>query len=195
MNAPFSEDRGVQLMLALQAGDSSAFAELVKEYEGRAFALLRRMLGPAAPIEDLAQEAFLRVWRNRDRYQAVGKFSTWFYRILHNLALNSARDSGRKPVSRMPKSPEGEDLALPDSSVVEPWEASTPQEWAPLIDRGLQQLPENQRAALVFQHYEGLSLDEIGDLLGVSGKAVKSLLYRSRENLRDFLAPYRKEEQ
>ncbi len=182
-------------MLALQAGDTEAFAAIVQEYEGRAFALLRRMLGPAAPVEDLAQEAFLRVWRTRDRYEPVGKFSTWFFRILHNLALNSVRDSGRKPASRMPRTLDGEELPLPDEGATEPWEGLESREWAPLIARGLQKLPENQRTALVFQHYEGLSLEEIGDVLGVSAKAAKSLLHRSRENLRLFLAPYRKEEQ
>ena len=90
-------DPGVTLMLAVQAGDMDAFEQLVRAYERPVFAMLRRMLGPAAPVEDLAQEAFLRVWRARERYRPEGKFMTWLYRIVWNLGANQVRSWKRKP--------------------------------------------------------------------------------------------------
>lgn len=183
-------DPGVGWMLALQTGDAAAFERLVEHYQGPAFAMLRRILGPSAPIEDLAQEAFLRVWRNRDRYRPEGKFSTFLYRVTYNLALNRLRDAGRKPVHGLPTDSTG--------AVIEPADPADPAQggrldrgvWADRIGQALQNLPENQRAALVFQHYDGLDLAEIGEILDLSPQAVKSLLHRGRERLREILEPY-----
>ncbi|MDP6962696.1 MAG: sigma-70 family RNA polymerase sigma factor, partial [Planctomycetota bacterium] len=96
-------DIGVELMVHVARGDTDAFQQLVESYQSLVFALLRRILGPNAAIEDVAQEAFVRVWNNRDNYQARGKFSTYLYRITYNLALNKIRDSKRKPLPSMPR--------------------------------------------------------------------------------------------
>ena len=92
--------------------------------------------------------------------------------------------------------PEGEErvVANPSERRAPKGDADS-KDWASLVDRGLAELPENQRAALVFQHYDGLDLTEIGDVLGISPKAAKSLLHRARENLREYLQPYKDAEQ
>jgi len=188
------EDPGVTMMLAFQQGDDSAFEQLVEAYQGAAFSMLRRILGPHAQIEDLAQEAFLRVWRSRERYRAAGKFTTFLYRITYNLALNRLRDDKRKPLYSMPRTSEGADFPQEDLVSSGPATEVNAGDWALIVRRCLIELPENQRAALVFQHYDGLELDDIAEILGSSSKAVKSLLHRARTNLRTLLTPYREAE-
>ncbi len=188
------EDPGVSMMLAFQQGDDSAFEQLLETYQGAAFSMLRRILGPYAPIEDLAQEAFLRVWRSRARYQAAGKFTTFLYRITYNLALNRLRDDKRKPLYSMPRTSDGADFPQEDLASSGPATEVNAGDWALIVRRCLLELPENQRAALVFQHYDGLELDDIAEILGSSSKAVKSLLHRARTNLRTLLTPYREAE-
>lgn len=192
--AGWREDPGVRLMLAFQQGDERAFEELVLLYQGAAFSMLRRILGPAAPLEDLAQEAFVRIWRSRERYQPGGKFSTFLFRIAYNLALNQVRDAGRKPWQ--PLHEDGEAGRGPAEALPEALARRLDQPvWSDRIAWALQALPENQRAALVFQHYEGLDLAEIGEILGLSPQAVKSLLHRARERMRTILEPHWNSEQ
>lgn len=188
------EDPGVIMMLAFQQGDESAFEELVLAYQGAAFAMLRRILGPHAMIEDLAQEAFLRVWRARERYKPAGKFTTFLYRITYNLALNRMRDDKRKTLYSMPKNADGVEMPQHDLNAAGPDEDVDRGDWAVIVRRCLSELPENQRVALVFQHYDGLELHEIAEIIGSSPKAVKSLLHRARANLRTLLTPYREAE-
>ena len=181
-------------MLAVQTGDEEAFERLVRAYERPIFAMLRRMLGPAAPVEDLAQEAFLRVWRSRDRYRPEGRFLTWLYRITWNLAANHARGQRRKPLPPLPRDADGGVMEPLDVDGPAPEEGAGTRDWVRLVDEALARMPENQRAALVFQHYDGMDLAEIGDVLGISSKAAKSLLHRARENLRSLLEPHREAE-
>ncbi len=195
MSEPTHEDRGVQWMLAFQQGDERAFNHIVQEYQGVVFNMFRRLLGPHALIEDLAQEAFVRLYRARERYQPSGKLSTFLYRITYNLALNRVRDDKRKPTSSLPRAEDGTPLTLPDPKSEAPEASSHDQDWAALIGNALTELPENQRAALVLQHYDGMDLVEIGEVLQISPKAAKSLLHRAREKMRSLLQPYKDAEQ
>ena len=188
-------DLGVQWMLAFQKGDDQAFEAIVNEYEGVVFSMFRRLLGPHALIEDLAQEAFVRLYRARERYRPTGKLATFLYRITYNLALNRVRDDKRKPTSALPSAEDGTPLALVDPRIEGPDEEAHNQDWSRLVASALTELPENQRAALVFQHYDGLDLEEIGEILQISPKAAKSLLHRAREKMRQLLQPYKDAEQ
>jgi len=181
-------------MLAFQRGDDQAFVELVETFQGATFSMLRRILGPHRAVEDLAQEAFLRVWRSRERYRPQGRFTTYLYRITYNLALNQLRGDKRKPLSSLPQSPEGAVLEPTDATGPAPSAAADRLDWALLVEQALAELPENQRAALVLQHYDGLSLAEVAEVLGISDKAVKSLLHRARTHLRELLLPFHEAE-
>jgi RNA polymerase sigma-70 factor, ECF subfamily len=189
------QDPGVQLMLAFQAGDEGAFDQIVNQYQGAVFSMLRRFLGPHAGVEDLAQDAFIRLYKARDRYQPAGKLATFLYRISYNLALNRIRDDKRKPSRSFPRAGDGTVLAMPDPNAVEPLGEIGQQDWASLVSHALTELPENQRAALVFQHYDDLDLGEIALIMEISTKAVKSLLHRARQSLRQILQPYKDAEQ
>lgn len=188
-------DLGVRWMLEFKAGDDDAFDRIVAEYENLVFAVLRRLLGNSGWVDELAQETFLRLYRTKDRYEPGGKLSTFLYRISYNLALNRIRDEKRRPTSRLPSDADGAELAFEDEHSVGPDAVAGAEDWANLVQHGLHELPENQRAALVFQHYDGLDLHEIAAIQGISPQAVKSLLHRARENLRAYLQPYRDAEQ
>lgn len=181
-------------MLRFQAGEESAFERLVEVYQAPVFSLLRRLLGPGAELEDLAQEVFLRLYRSRERYQPQGRLSTYLYRITYNLALNCLRDEHRRHPRGLPEGFAREPRDLADAGAHQVDAKSDVLIWAGRVESALASLPENQRLALVLQHYNGLDLEEIGAILGISAKAVKSLLHRARENLRPRLEPYHRRE-
>ena len=178
-------------MLAFQKGDEGAFDQLVLNYQNAAFGMLRRLLGPHAMVEDLAQEAFIRVYRAKGRYQPAGKFTTFLYRITYNLALNRLRDDKRQGTQSFPEGEDGGLMPLEDRQASPPTDRPNQDLWADLIEKSLLRLPRNQRSALVLQHYDRLDLTEIGEILEISPKAVKSLLHRARESLRELLQPYK----
>ncbi len=192
---PYAEDLGVGWMLQVQAGQIQAFVALVDHYQLAACSMLRRLLGRHGPWEDLAQEAFLRVWRSRENYRPQGKFTTYLYRICYHLALNQLRGNKRKPLCSLPKDAEGCELEVEAKVDANP--STLPaelKEWGDLIQAALAKLPQNQRAAVVFQHYDGLELQEIAEILSISPQAAKSLVHRARENLRILLSPFREAE-
>src|SRR6185369_7587463 len=105
-------DADAELMLRFQRGDESAFAALVRSYQGRIVSLAYRYLGSAADAEDLAQEVFLRIYRAKESYEPSAKFSTWIYRITANASLNFIRGrKARRKVSGAMPGEEGDDAA------------------------------------------------------------------------------------
>src|SRR6476620_5829938 len=85
-------DPDIRLMLRVRADDAAAFAELVQNYQQRLVGIMHHLVGNAEEAEDLAQEVFLRVYRNRKKYTPQAKFSTWLFTIANNLALNALRN-------------------------------------------------------------------------------------------------------
>jgi RNA polymerase sigma-70 factor (ECF subfamily) len=196
MNNEFEDDSGVRLMLAYQAGDESAFDRIVEEYSTQVFALLTRFLGQRACREDLVQEVFLRVIRSRERYQPTARFSTWLYRIVFNLSVNETQRSGSKESQQVSASTLSEERAtdgfseLGDERAIQPSEHLEQADVVRVVRAAIAALPENQRMALILAKYEEMPYVEIAEILGSSEKAVKSLVHRARETLRESLAPY-----
>jgi RNA polymerase sigma-70 factor (ECF subfamily) len=202
LDPQFQEDRGVQLMLAWQAGDESAFDRIVEAYSTQVFALLTRFLGQRGNREDLVQEVFLRVVRSRDRYTPTARFTTWLYRIVYNLSVNETQRAGPKEtrVGDGPGSVSGDDARhdflanVDDPNVEAPSMRMERADVVQAVRRAIAGLPENQRMALILAKYEERPYAEIAEVLGSSEKAVKSLIHRARETLRETLAPYLLEE-
>ena len=196
MNRDPRPDPGAALMLRFQAGEDAAFEELVRRYQDTVYAFLYRFRGKDEGAEDLAQEVFLRVFRSRASYRPEAKFSTWLYRISCNLCINQARD--QREFLSLDGEPGGEGERAKrewrDLAAERPLDALESQELVETIRRTLDQLPENQRAAVLLYRYHDLSYREIGETIGVSEKAVKSLMARAREQLKGKLLPYLREE-
>lgn len=186
-------DPDVRLMLRVRdADDGAAFAELVGRFQHRLVAVLHHLVGDAAEAEDLAQEAFLRVYRARAKYHPTAKFSTWLFAVAHNLALNARRDRQRRPVLHQQGSGGGGSAevvgpARPDDA---PSHHLRQLELAAAVRRAMGTLNDRQRAAVVLSKFEDMPYAEIGAVMGMSQKAVKSLLARARVQLRDALKGY-----
>ena len=186
-------DPNVQLMLRVRDGDEAAFAQLVEGFQRRLITVFTHLVGDRTLAEDLAQEAFLRVYRARTGYVPTAKFSTWLYRIAHNLASNARRGRGRKKevlLAPKPNSATGthEQLAVEKSGLM-PSRQFAQAELRSQVRAALETLGERQKLAVLLHRFEGMSYADIGDTMDLSPAAVKSLLARARENLRGKLEP------
>lgn len=200
MNSDFEDDRGVQLMLAWQAGDEGAFDRIVEIYSPQVYALLTRFLGPRSSREDLVQEAFLRVIRARERYEPTARFTTWLFRIVYNLAVNETQRGGPREHASLERTArseeEGRDAMseVGDEGALPPSHALEREDVVRAVRAAIERLPETQRMALILAKYEERPYAEIAEIIGSTEKAVKSLVHRARETLRVTLAPYLAEE-
>jgi len=186
-------DYDVGLMLAFQKGKELAFQELVERNHPRVIGLIYRFVGDATDAEDLAQEVFLRIYRARATYKPTAKFSTWMFRITANVSLNALRSraSRRDDVSIDQMTDAGD-----GPRAIEDPESRTPdfdlhrQELKMKVQEAIHTLPEKQQIAVVLNKYEDMSYADIARTIGCSTMAVKSLLARARDNLKDRLLLY-----
>ncbi len=186
-------DPDVRLMLRVRADEPAAFEELVEKFQHRLVAVMHHLIGDATEAEDLAQEAFLRVYRARKKYRPQCKFSTWLFTIANNLARNSLRTRRRKPTASLAANDPGQsgpqELSVKDNRSG-PMQKVQRKELAGLIQEALAALNERQRTAVVLNKFEDMNYAEIADVMGLTTKGVKSLLSRARLNLRAALAGY-----
>ncbi len=163
-------------------GDVRAFEELIARYQAPALRVAFRFVGDPQEAEDLAQEAFLRIYLNARHYNYAARFRTWFFQILMNLCRDWLKK--KKPLLF------GEPPQVAQSAA-DPSVAIDQAERAVIVQRAIQSLPPNQRLALILCHYEELSYREASAVLGTSEKAIESLLVRARRTLRIRLAVLR----
>ncbi len=188
-------DPDVRLMIAVRDDEPGAFEQLVETYQHRLVGIMHHLVGKADEAEDLAQEVFLRVYRARKKYRARCKFSTWLFTIANNLALNALRDRQRKPAVPLnlrdsgPLGPRPAEQLVRDRAA-QPSQQMQQLELAGVVQQALAGLNERQRLAVVLNKFEDMSYEEIAEVMGLTTKAVKSLLSRARENLRQTLTPY-----
>ncbi|MCU0794736.1 MAG: sigma-70 family RNA polymerase sigma factor [Akkermansiaceae bacterium] len=192
-SAPASDpenDRDIELMALVGAGNEQAFRLLVERHQNSVVGTLARMLGDAAEAEDLAQRTFLRVWKHAKRWKPEAKFTTYLFTIARNLAYNeSRRRSRKKEVSSDQMHDEyGSESAAETRS--EPDAEVQRNEMHQEIDLAIASLPENQRAAVILFAYESMPYEEIAKVLNTSIPSVKSLIFRGRTTLREKLAHF-----
>ncbi len=192
----YKHDPDVQLMLRAKRGDDAAFSQLVENYQHRLIAVLFHLLGNQEAAEDLAQEVFLRIYRNRKKYEAKAKFSTWLFHIANNLASNWRRDTGRRKDVTLPASDSGPlgprpaEQLLAERSALMPARVLDRLEAQDLVRAALESLNDRQKMAVLLNKFEQMSYIDIATAMDLSPQAVKSLLSRARENLRVFLEPF-----
>lgn len=188
-------DPEVRLMLRVRGGDADAFEELMRRYQTRVASLMANLVGRRDMAEDLAQDVFLRVYRARERYVPGAKFSTWLFTIANNVALNALRSLSRRKESAVAPAP-GETGAHPlehlatAASGLMPTRQADKAEMQSVVAQAIETLNERQRTAVLLAKFEHLSYAEIGEIMEMSPKAIKSLLSRAREKLRTVLEPY-----
>lgn len=178
-----SSDPDALLMRHFQDGDPASFETLMRKYYARVFAFAYRMTGDRALADDISQDVFIRVHRSASAYQPLARFSTWLFTIAKNTTLNELRRSRRTVTFDHIVN---EDVAVAEEA--SPYERVEEDERAARVRQAIERLPENQRAAVLLRRYENFSYEQIAEALGSSVPAVKSLLSRAKEHLRQSLA-------
>jgi RNA polymerase sigma-70 factor (ECF subfamily) len=170
-------------------GDNDAFGLLVEKYQTKVYNLALRMSGNEDDAFDLAQESFVRAWRNLGGFQFESSFSTWLFRLTSNICLDFLRARKRRAaVSLTMTDDEDEEtqLAVPDPGKT-PEEAVIAAEDRALLTRALNELPADQRQILTLRAIDDLSYAEIAEILQLQEGTVKSRLSRARAALRNKL--------
>ncbi len=167
------------LILRVSEGDFAAFDSLVQRHQISALRMARRFLGEAHEAEDLAQEAFLQIFRQAHRYNPnAASFKTWFFTILANLCRNAIK---KRRLDYYDEPPEIVGDGNPGSALELDRQRRA-------LAEAIFRLPENQRLAFILCHYEEFSYAEAARSLGLSVKAVESLLVRAKRSLRQQLS-------
>lgn len=167
-----------------RAGDSEAFAALVQRYQRMIDAVLYRMTGSQADAEDLAQETFIRAYRQLERFRGEAGFSSWLYRIAVNACLNWQKAQGRR--ARLHFEWADEQRREHDGRTF--GEAGATDRLSEQVQKALMSLPAKQRAAVVLTACEDLSHAEAARLLGCSETTVSWRLFVARRKLKRLLA-------
>lgn len=192
-------DPDVRLMLAVRDDDAAAFEKLMLRYQSRLVTVLEHLTGRRDMAEDLAQEVFLRIYRSRKKYVPGSKFSTWLFTIANNVASNARRSQARRKERNLaPTNPDDtgawnnsslEQMAQAKSALM-PTRQLDKAEMRDVVKLAMETLNERQRLAVLLCKFENMSYTEIAETMGLSPQAVKSLLSRARDNLRDMLEAY-----
>ena len=193
---PVTNDAGeidFVLMERIGAGDHAAFRDLVERHQHAVIGTVAKMLGNASESEDIAQQVFLRIWKNAKRYRPDAKFTTYLFTITRNLVFNETRRKSRKKEVSSDEREENSNLLIEASPDRQPDSELLQAELQRAVDDAIASLPEAQRMAVVLRRYEQLSYEEIAGVLNLSVSAVKSLLFRARTSLREALAGYLEE--
>lgn len=186
-----SDQESVRLMLRVKDGDMKAFEKLVELHQNAIIGTVARMLNSVDDAHDVAQQVFIRVWRSAPRYEPTAKFTTWLYTITRNLVFNETRRrSRRKEVSMEQENEDEAPRHFADHSVPGADHNLAQAEFHNALDQAIEALPEKQRLAVILRGRQDLPYEEICAILKMSLPAVKSLLFRARNELRKHLAGF-----
>jgi len=189
-------DPSTELMLRVRDGDAAAFEQLVGLWQDRLVTLFLHHTGDHATAEDLAQEVFLRVYRARAGYQPTAKFTTWVHTIANNVASDLRQRSYKRREYGVPNSVSSsssgiglEQIAVAASGLT-PARVADRSELMAVVQQALAGLNDRQRMAVLLAKFEQCSYEEIAAAMNLTVPAVKSLLFRARDQLRDAIQPY-----
>lgn len=177
-----ASDTDQQLVQRAQRGDLRAFDLLVLKYQGRISALVSRYVSDAGEVEDVTQEAFIKAYRALGKFRGDSAFYTWLYRIAANAAKNHLVAKGRRPgADATIEDAEGFDEGGMLSESASPEALAMGGELAEVVEFALNALPDELKAALMLREFDGLSYDDIADVLGCPVGTVRSRIFRARE--------------
>jgi RNA polymerase sigma factor (sigma-70 family) len=190
MNAPSPDELDAADMARLASGHEAALNELMERHGEKLFHYLIRCLQSEDEAADLAQEAFVRVYQHRAKFDAGQKFSTWLYSIASNLVKDRYRWRSRHPQVSLDAENEQTGHNLRDHLPAHgptPSDCLQADERADAVRRAVATLPDELRTPLILSEYEERSHAEIGGILGCTAKAVETRIYRARQQLRASL--------
>lgn len=188
-------DSDLMLVERAVAGDQSAYELLVIKYQRRIQRLIGRMVRDVDLVEDIAQETFIRAYQALHQFRGDSQFYTWLYRIAVNTAKKFLMELKRDPTvseNAFKSDDEGDETSW---AVSEPTNNETPEsvlaakEIAMAVDGALAALPEDLRQALTLREIEGLSYEEISEVMDCPIGTVRSRIFRAREAISDIVKP------
>jgi RNA polymerase sigma-70 factor (ECF subfamily) len=172
-----------QLVARVQKGDLRAFDVLVLKYQHKIFSLISRYVHDADEVQDVAQEAFIQAYRALPRFRGDSAFYTWLYRIAINTAKNHLVARSRRPP--------GSDVEIDDAEYFEggaalreietPESALFGEELKQVVDRAIAELPDDLRTAVTLREFDGLSYEDIAEIMDCPVGTVRSRIFRARE--------------
>ncbi|HEY9758582.1 MAG TPA: sigma-70 family RNA polymerase sigma factor [Oculatellaceae cyanobacterium] len=174
------------------------FKTLIRRYQNRIYSASYRILGNAEEAEEIVQDTFVKVHQNLDKFKEHANFSSWLFRISHNLCMDMMRAKQRKNIFHLisfdPQASEDENVSfrvgdLPDETP-NPAQQLDSEEQERMIAESITKLPDFQRTVLVLHDLEGFSYQEIAEITGASIGTVRSRLHYGRVKLRELLEPY-----
>jgi len=180
------KESDTELVARARQGDEAAFEQLVLRHQRYVFNLAYRVLGDYTEAEDITQEAFVRVWRGLSGFRGQARFTTWLYRIVHNLCLNRLPGLQRELLQTEPVE---EVLADPGLS---PADLFAVREQMAFLHAQMDRLPEKYRLVLTLRYLQHLSYDEIAAALEMPMGTVKTHIHRARRLLRERLSQWEK---
>jgi RNA polymerase sigma-70 factor (ECF subfamily) len=183
-----------ELIARFQDGDNYAFDLLVKRYKDPLMNFIFRFVGEKNEAEDIVQETFLRLFKNKHYYKEIAKFSTWIYTIAINLAKTKVIKKQKNKVFSLSSAYDDEDkdfdvkddAYLPDDNANSRFQDE-------LIQKALDSIPENYRKLVILRDIEEFSYEEISEMTGLPMGTVKSRINRGREKLQKLLKDIYKE--
>jgi RNA polymerase sigma-70 factor (ECF subfamily) len=172
-----------QLVARVQKGDSRAFDLLVLKYQHKIFSLIGRYVHDADEVQDVAQEAFIKAYRALPKFRGDSQFYTWLYRIAVNTAKNHLVSRSRRPP--------GSDVEVEDAEYYEGGAAlrdiETPEsalfgaELKEVVETAIRDLPDDLRSAVTLREFDGLSYEDIAEIMDCPVGTVRSRIFRARE--------------
>ncbi len=186
-----------KLVEAIKGGDKNAFRKLFERYNRRAFAVALGVLKNPQDARDVVQDAFIKVHKHIHNFQGSSSFYTWLYRIVMNLSIDHIRRSKKRrnvdyddQVLRGAEEVAGDGTILPRVLGDNPAKTVLRDELAAKISKALETLPEYHRAVLILREVEGLSYEEMSDILKVPKGTIMSRLYHARRKMHEELGEY-----
>lgn len=180
-----------QLVERVQEGDKRAFDLLVVKYQQRIMNVISRFVNDFAEVQDLAQETFIKAYRALPNFRGDSAFYTWLYRIGINTAKNHLVAKGRRPPSGDVDATEAEyyegESSLKDQA--SPERVALTDEIAGVVFNAIEQLPEDLRTAITLRELEGMSYEEIAEVMDCPIGTVRSRIFRAREAIDSKLKP------
>ncbi len=186
------EEADQQLVERVQKGDKRAFEVLVLKYRHRIFSLVSRFVRDPDEVQDVVQEAFIKAYRALPGFRGDSAFYTWLYRIAINTAKNYLVSRSRRPP--------GVDIEVEDAEYLEtagslrdnadPESLLATEQLRAAVDGAIRRLPEDLRTALSLREYEGLSYEEIAEVMRCPVGTVRSRIFRAREAVDAEILPF-----
>lgn len=171
-----------EIIESVKKGNSADFSILIDRYKNKAFSLLRRMLKNDFDAEEVLQDCFLKAFNSLSSFKHEAKFSTWFYKIVYNTALTKISSKKRKTENEM--SSVDEHFNLEYNSDIKEFDNK---DLSALINKLINQLPENYSAVISMFYLDEMSCEEISEVMKTSVSNVKVMLYRSRNSLKELI--------